>query len=148
MNLLLDTNVLIDYLGRKAPFFHDAQMLVAAGYFKDATLWTPAGSVKDAFCVLSRYVASERIQDALVQAFELITPVTLSKDDLVQAARLKWPDFENCLVAMAALKCKADYIITRDVRGFERSMVPAISPAEWLELMRETRDLEYAAAKL
>ena len=35
MNLLLDTNVLIDYLGRKPPFFEDAERIVAAGYFGD-----------------------------------------------------------------------------------------------------------------
>ena len=29
MNLLLDTNVLIDYLGRKEPFFANAERIVA-----------------------------------------------------------------------------------------------------------------------
>ena len=38
MNLLLDTNVIIDYMGRQKPFFENAERIIAAGYFGDATL--------------------------------------------------------------------------------------------------------------
>ena len=58
MNLLLDTNVIIDYLGRKEPFFDSAMKIVAAGFFGDATLWMSAGSAKDAFYVLPSLAAS------------------------------------------------------------------------------------------
>lgn len=62
MNLLLDANVFIDYLGRKEPFFADARAIVAAGFFGDAKLWVPAQAATDAFYVLNRYVPSERLQ--------------------------------------------------------------------------------------
>ena len=72
MNLLLDTNVLIDYLGRKEPFFANAERIVAAGFFGDATLWMAAQSPKDAFYVLERYIDPQRIQQALLKAYEII----------------------------------------------------------------------------
>ena len=50
MNLLLDTNVLIDYLGRKEPFFANAERIVAAGFFGDATLWMAAQSCPCVLC--------------------------------------------------------------------------------------------------
>ena len=137
MNLLLDTNVLIDYLGRKQPFFDSAQRIVAAGFFGDAKLWVPAQSATDAFYVLSRYVSAERLQEALLSAFDLIEPVSLTADDLRRAARLKWEDYEDRLIAMAADKVRADYLITRDAKGFERSPIPVLSPTEWLALMKE-----------
>lgn len=45
---------------------------------------------------------------------------------------------------IAAQKAGADYLITRDAKGFDRSMVPAISPAAWLDLM-EGKGLVYDA---
>ena len=39
MNLLLDTCVVIDYLGRKEPFYAEAERVMAAGFFGDAKLW-------------------------------------------------------------------------------------------------------------
>ena len=69
MNLLLDTNVVIDYLGRKEPFFELAQQVVAAGFFGDATLWMPAQSAADAFYVLNHYLDSARVQSLLARLF-------------------------------------------------------------------------------
>ena len=121
MNLLLDTNVLIDYLGRKEPFFLSAQKVVIAGFFGDARLWVPSQSVVDAFYVLSRYVDSARLQAAILKALTVIEPVDLTGASLERAARLGWDDLEDCLIALAAERVGADYLITRDAKGFARS---------------------------
>ena len=143
MNLLLDTNVLIDYLGRKPPFFDSAQRVVAAGFFGDAKLWTPVQSLKDAHYVLNRHVDSQSIQKAILAACEVITPIGLTGEDALRAARLGWRDYEDCLIALAADKARADYLITRDLRGFDRSPVPPLSPDEWLDLMEKRRGLRF-----
>ena len=148
MNLLLDTNVLIDYLGRKPPFFEAAESVVAAGFFGDAKLWASVQSLKDAFYVLEHYVDSARVQKAILKACELVSPVGLSADDALRAARLEWKDYEDCLIALCADKAKADYIITRDVKGFQRSSVPAVTPEGWLELMRQGEGLSWAGVSL
>lgn len=146
MNLLLDTNVLIDYLGRKPPFFEAAERIVAAGYFGDARLWTSVQSLKDAFYVLNHYVESARVQKALLKACEVISPIGISADDALRAARLAWDDYEDCLIALCADKAKADYLITRDAKGFQRSPIPTMRPEEWLAFMEKERGLAYGAA--
>ena len=145
MNLLLDTNVVIDFMGRKDPHFAAAEQVIAAGYFGDAKLWMPAQSAKDSYYVLSRYIDQQRVQHALLDLFEIVTPVALTSEDLVQAARLAWPDYEDCLVAVSAAKARADYLITRDKKGFGRSMVPALSPSEWVDMMRCEKRLSYTS---
>lgn len=145
MNLLLDTNVIIDYLGRKPPFFESAEKIVAAGYFGDARLWAPAQSFKDAFYVLMHYVESSQVQAAILELTNVVTPVDLTADDIIAAARLNWPDFEDCLVAVCASKVKADYLVTRDRNGFGRSMVTPISPDGWLDHMKEHERLTFAS---
>lgn len=148
MNLLLDTNVLIDYLGKKAPFYDDALRIIAAGYFGDAKLWVPAQSFKDAFFVLSHYVNSANIQAAFREVLEVVEPVPLTAEDISIAAQLEWDDFEDCLVAISASKIGAQRLITRDKKGFSRSMVPPQSPHEWLETMRSGHRLHYDSVKL
>ena len=145
MNLLLDTNVIIDYLGRKAPFFENAEKIIAAGYFGDVQLWAPAQSFKDAFYVLAHYADPARIQDAILKLLEIVNPVDLAAGDIVAAARLKWEDFEDCLVSVCAGKAGADFLVTRDSKGFERSTVAPISPADWLSYMREHESLAFDA---
>ncbi|WP_251213354.1 type II toxin-antitoxin system VapC family toxin [Adlercreutzia murintestinalis] len=148
MNVLLDTCVVIDYLGRKEPFFHDAELIMAAGFFRDVKLWTTGQALNDAFYVLRKYLPADQIQQAIVELLEVITPVTLAPDDYQRAARQNWDDFEDCLVALCAQKARADYLITRDASGFTRSSVPPISPADWLALMRTQKNLTYSVVSL
>jgi predicted nucleic acid-binding protein len=147
MNLLLDTNVLIDYVGRRAPFFEDAERVIAAGYFGDARLWMAAQSATDIFYVLSKYAASVDIQRSLEKLYEVVMPVSLTSTDLSRATRLLWPDYEDCLISLAAENCRADYIVTRDTRGFDRSCVPAVYPSDLLKAM-EGRGIFYEAVDL
>ena len=143
MNLLLDTNVLIDYIGGKQPFFDDAQKVIAASYFGDAKLWVSTQSLKDAYYVLSRYADQMHVQRAIRNSLEIMSPVALSAEDTVRGLYLQWEDYEDCLIALCAVAVKADYIITRDEKGFTRSTIPALSPAAWLALMKEEHKFEY-----
>ena len=147
MNLLLDTNVIIDYLGRQQPFYEDAERIIAIGYFGDASLWAPAQSFKDAFYVLSHYADPVRVQGAILALIDVVKPIGLTGDDLAAAAKMKWNDLEDCLVAIGAGKAHADYLVTRDRKGFARSSTPAISPAELLERIRETDGISYGAVE-
>lgn len=148
MNLLLDTNVVIDYLGRQEPFYKDAERIIAAAYFGDARLWVAVQSFKDAYYVLEHYVESSRVQDAILKLLEVVNPVDLTGEDVVNAARLKWDDLEDCLIATCAVKAGADYLVTRDAKGFARSMVPAISPSEWASLVCAEEGVVYDSVKL
>ena len=143
MKLLIDTNVLIDYLGRKEPFFAAAQKVVIAGLFGDAQLWVPAQSAVDAFYVLSRYVNSAELQRAIAKALTVVKPVSLTGEDIERVTRLEWDDMEDGLVAHAAEKVGADYLLTRDAKGFARSSVPVVSPDEWLAIMQRDYHLVY-----
>lgn len=105
-------------------------------------------SLEDAFCVLEHYVDSAQVQKAILKACELVSPVGLSAEDAIRAARLEWRDYGDCLIALCADKAKADYIITRNVKGFRRSSVPAVTPEGWLELMGRGEGLSWAGVSL
>lgn len=148
MNLLLDTNVYIDFLGGKKPFFPDAQAIVISGYFNDNKLWVAGQTINDAFFVLSKYIGSQKVQRSIAKSLQVITPASLQLSDYEHALRLGWPDLEDCLIAVTAEKVRADYVVTRDVRGFDRSMVPAITPSELTALMRDELGLDYGEVRL
>lgn len=142
MKLLIDTGVLIDFIGKKPPFYENAEKVFASGFFGDAELWIPASSFKDAHCVLSKHISSKDILSAFVSLTEVACIVGLSPEDPIRAALPNWDSYEDCLTSIAAQKAKADYIITRKVRSFERSLVPALTPEDYLQLMSE-RGLNY-----
>ena len=50
----------------------------------------------------------------------------------VALGRPGMPDFEDALQAAAAVACKAQVIITRNVRDFKKSPVPAMTPEQFV----------------
>ena len=148
MNLLLDTDVFVDFVGRRPPFFESAERIVAAGYFADVRLWVSNQSMESAFRTLKQYASPKDVQRAMVQTCDLVSPVGLSADEMLRAARLEWDDYSHCLIALCAEKVKASYIITRRPEGFARSCVKAISPEEWLNLIEQEKGLTYETVEL
>ena len=57
------------------------------------------------------------------------------KQILAKARKLLMKDFEDSVVAAAADSCGCDYIVTRNVPGFAGSPVPAVTPADFLNLL-------------
>lgn len=145
MRLFLDTNLLIDYFARRQPFFSAWVQLRCAQVLGDVELWVSAKSFTDVFYVVSRLCEGDRLQAALLESLSFLNVCPIDGDDIANAARICWPDFEDCLVDIAARKVGADCIITRDRAGFERSRLPVYSPDAFFGWLREERHVEYEA---
>jgi len=58
----------------------------------------------------------------------------VSHKGVLKAIRMtEFKDFEDCLQDRCAERIEAEYIITRNVKDFGGSIVPAVSPEEFLE---------------
>ena len=115
---------------------------MAATICKDIELWASAKSYTDIFYIGCNYFSSETLQKAFTESFKFIHVCSIDKDDLVFCANELWEDFEDCLINRAAEKVNADYLITRDVKGFERSNIKVVTPAHLVERLRD-RGLVY-----
>lgn len=128
--VVLDTNVILDYLSATRTHHRDAvnllEGLLAAEDESDLPV-VAAGCLKDAYYILCHHYRDEvlvrrRLDDfrQVVQVAELTTPV------LDAAFASDEPDFEDGLVRATAELCGAQAIITRDAGAYRTSPVPAM----------------------
>lgn len=59
----------------------------------------------------------------------------IDDDRLRHALALNWTDFEDALQAACAEKTGVDFLVTRDKKGFKKSAVHPVTPAELLALI-------------
>jgi predicted nucleic acid-binding protein len=148
MELLLDTNVLIDYFAAREPYVEQVRQLKAMAFFGDVKLWGSSNSFTDAFYIMNKANDTKTVQKAFLASKDYLSICSVNGEDIYQACERGWADFEDCLVAICAGKIKADYIITRDVLGFKLSKTPSLTPVDFLELIREQQGISYAELKL
>lgn len=145
MRLLLDTNVLLDLLACREEFYREVCAIKAMGLYGDADLWVSAKSFTDVFYLMRRHSEfdSAAIQDVILENLAYLNVCGIGKEDIENSARAKWPDFEDCLVALCAEKVKADVLITRDRKGFELSRVTPCSPSDFVDHLEKEYGIVY-----
>jgi predicted nucleic acid-binding protein len=135
MNVLIDTNVVLDVLLDRAPFVGDSSAVwnacdagKAVGYITATTLTTIYYIVEKTKDRPSALAAV----DSCLAAFE-IAPVY--RETLEAARRLAGKDFEDDVQIAAAVTSFLDAIVTRNTPDFVASPVKVLAPGEFLRLL-------------
>ncbi|MDI6878248.1 MAG: PIN domain-containing protein [Desulfitobacteriaceae bacterium] len=133
MNVVIDTNVILDVLSQREPFVkHSTSVLMLAAKGKFSASMT-ANTVTDIYYITKKYLQShEAVKDALLGLMDVLDIVDVTKTDCIKAFNLPVNDYEDALLAHCAKRIKADYIITRNLKDFTNSPVNAIAPEEFL----------------
>lgn len=135
MDLVLDANIIIDHIGKRKPFYEAARNVCLLGITQKADLYISATVVTDIFYLLQKDFGAKKAHEMIELNLGFLHPVGISPEDTRKALIKAWDSLEDCLVSQCAEKIRADYIVTRNTQGFERSRVPAVSPEQLFELI-------------
>ena len=72
------------------------------------------------------------VKEELKNDVEIKKEAVLNKEDLKQASKLGFADYEDAIQSYQASRIKADYIVTRNIKDFNSSKIKAITPTELL----------------
>lgn len=132
MKLLIDTNVVLDVLQRREPYVRDSALMWKLCETERAEGFVSALTIANLFYIMRKDLNGEKIE-GILQMLPLIFQLTeLRPADLIQAGKMRWKDFEDAVQYATAQRIHADYIITRNIRDFQKSEIPAVTPEEFL----------------
>lgn len=138
MNVLVDTNVIIDWLLVRPKNGKNAEKTMRYLMAKNAEGYVSSHSLTDLyFCMRKEFSKSERqkLLQFILSKFNVITEeksdfeAVLSEDDL--------DDLEDGLQMQCAKKANLDYIITENTKDFSTSFVQVLSTSDFLALIVE-----------
>ncbi|MCM1496785.1 MAG: PIN domain-containing protein [Bacteroides sp.] len=136
MKIMCDTNIIIDVLLEREPFFNDSYQILQLCEERSLDGFVSASCITDIFYLVRKYTHStETAYNAIGKVLEIIKVCSVTNDDILLAFQQKSKDFEDCLVAVCAKSIRCDYIITRNQKDFEDFRIPLLTPAELLQLL-------------
>lgn len=133
MKVLIDTNVILDVLCNHADFVEDATKIFKLCEVNKVDGYISALSVPNIVYIMRKELDSEKTADILEKLSLIFKIADLKGSDIIKAAKVGFNDYEDALQSVCALRIKADYIITRNIKDFAKSKVTAIKPSEFLE---------------
>lgn len=135
MNLLIDTNVIIDILGKREPFFQDSYAALQKAIKAETECLVSVSAVTDIFYLLRKSLHSaEQAKKQIEQLSRLVIFADVQGMDVQTAIMRNMPDFEDAVVDAVAERNGSSYILTRNVKDFSESVTPAITPTDFLNI--------------
>ena len=129
--LFLDTNIVVDLLAKREPFYKDAVRLFTMAYNKQVELVVAPISYTTASYLL-RHHGSEGVRNLLANFRQLSHVATTDERVIDDSIASLFADFEDAVQYYTAQKVKADVIITRNVDDFALAKLPVMTTAEYL----------------
>jgi predicted nucleic acid-binding protein len=130
--LFLDTNVMLDLLGERAPFYDSIAKIATLADKGQVTIVVSALSYATVSYFLTKYENSEKAKGKL-RKFKIISKIS-SLDELIieKGLNSNFSDFEDSLQYYCALKSDCKIILTRNGKDFKASQIPIMTAEEYL----------------
>jgi predicted nucleic acid-binding protein len=130
IRVLIDTNVILDWLLDRKPWADAAQPLWDARDAGDVITYLPASVVTDIFYVIRRQANIPTAFAAIDRVFAAFGLFAVDGPLLQQARALPGSDFEDNVQIACAITAKLDLIVTRNPADFRFSPIPVIDPSQ------------------
>lgn len=135
MKILLDTNVILDYLTKRNDNYINMTEIVDSCVNKKNQGFITSHSITDFYYLTRKYMPdNDRIEWTrfIINTFTILTEDKQAFINCLNAEDLD--DLEDQLQMECSAAAELDYIITRNLKDFENSKVPAVSSEEFLKL--------------
>jgi len=137
MKVFIDTNLVLDVLARREPFFEDSKRvweLIEKGH---VTGYLSATSLTDIFYILKKHLGQDKAYVSLGKLMLVFRAVSVSEADIRKALKLGLADFEDALQLICSRKLGVDYLITRNKQDYPVDADEIITPADFLRKWRQ-----------
>lgn len=133
--ILLDINIILDWLARREPFYQEAAGLFSLADKEKVFLFTSALSIANINYVLLK----QRNQEEAKQIFRklnLIVGILCLDEKTINLAfnDNEFKDFEDALQYFSAIENWIEIIITRYLKDFENSKIPVMTAGQFIEI--------------
>lgn len=134
MRVFIDTNVLIDFMAMREPYYQSAAALFALAEMEELQLVYSSTTVANSFYILRKNYNSTQLAEAFEKQKKLAEIAGVSSSDVFRALAERWADGEDSIQHQSALSAKCDYILTRNTKDFVRASIPVMTPEQFLDI--------------
>lgn len=135
MKYLIDTNIILDVLLGREPYYDDSAKVLNLSGKKDITLYVTASSITDIYYIANQTLRNkEEVKVLLIKLLKVVFIAGVSEDEIRNALALSWRDFEDSVQYSAALIQGMDGIVTRNPKDYKAAEIEVWSPEDFLRL--------------
>ncbi|HEX7561482.1 MAG TPA: PIN domain-containing protein [Candidatus Humimicrobiaceae bacterium] len=134
MKIFLDTNVILDVLIKREPFYIDSSKVLTLVNEKIVSGYISAITINNIYYILRKLKDKETAKNFITEILESFEIISLTKDILSQANKISINDYEDGIQFFSALDCGCDFLITRNDKDYPKLGIKIITPIEFISM--------------
>jgi len=135
MKVLFDTNIILDVLLDRKPFSEHASFLMSKVERSEINGFLCATTMTTIHYLLSKYLDKKKAIVSITSIMTLFEIASVNQLVIENALKSKFSDFEYSVLHESARHAGAEYIITRNIKDFKKSKIPAYTATEFLSML-------------
>ena len=134
MKIFWDTNVLVDLLLVRRPFYEPASTILTLSQENGWQIMVSSLSVMNAYfiCCERAKMSQEKWEQKIIDLSSFVTICNLDSSLIVNSCFSGWSDYEDCVQHNCAVRNRCDCIVTRNIKDFRLSSIKVFEPDDFL----------------
>ncbi len=131
--VFIDTNIVLDLLGERDPFYQSAAQLATLADKGNISLIVSPISFATVNYFLSKF-GSPKIAKEKLRKLKILCEISLMDEEIIEKGlNSDFKDFEDSLQYFSALASECEIIITRNGKDFLKSSLPVMTADQFLK---------------
>lgn len=132
-NIFLDTNVLMDILANRQPFYKSSSEIYKLGLRKKVVLFTSSNTISTLHYLLKKFTTEENIRKSLDEVTTVLSIIPVDINIIKKSLKSNHKDFEDAIQIVSAQSINnMDCIITRDLKDYKFAQITVLTPDDFL----------------
>jgi len=131
--LFIDTDIILDILAKREPFYNPAAQLFVLIDEKKIDAFTTPVVFSNLFYILSKLKSRNFAHSSLRKLRLLLTIIQVDEKVIDLALNSEFKDFEDAIQFYAAKFHNLDFIITRNVKDFVSKEIVVLTAEDYIE---------------
>ena len=134
MNILVDTNVILDVLAERKPFYELSARIWSLAECGDIAAYISAISYNNIYYIVRKAAGKEKARESLRYIRDVFRTVAADDQLINQSIDSDIDDFEDAIQYYSGTRAHVRYLVTRNQHDFPDSGLTIVVPEEFLAL--------------
>jgi len=135
--IFLDTNIVIDLLGEKEPFYESIAKIMTLADNKKIKVFTSPITIATTYYILIKFDGS-KVALEKIRKFKLLCDISIMNSEVIdKAISSDFKDFEDAMQYFSAIATNCELIITRNEKDFKNALIPILNCESYLQTLRK-----------
>ena len=134
--VFIDTDIILDVALAREPFFSSSKTILAMAENNIIIGNISSNCVANIYYILRKSGGDNKARKFILNIVKYITVIAIDHQNVLEALKSKFSDFEDALQHSSAVESRCEYIITRNIEDYKSSKIKVLLPEEFIVMFQ------------